>query len=488
MTVEVSNDASFSSGAISFSALRSKFKNTNIGSVSLSSLIRQTSLLLESSDLTVPDAKENENIPTTAEPDSNIQLSDYRGSVTYYDLIQTETNEDLDIDELSSWNSNLGKNVPKTFYVNGTIGAKSTDNYAASFNAAAFNLSIIIGTNGSIQGAGGAGGTPSSPDGKDGGNALYVNSNTTSGSSATRKIKLYNTGKIYAGGGGGGCGAKGGTGGVGGSVRGLSGGAGGAGGNGGNGGNGRGYDQARTDGSDGSDGDTGVAGDTTNYYDLSRTSRTYRAGRGGTGGKGGIGGNGGNWGESGTVGKDGYVGKDGNSTDRSMAYYANWSGTQTVEFRVSRDAEFKIDLWFGGYNQSTFPATSENERIGHTLGSNSPGSNSFACNNGTYYEDRNVAGGIYAPVHAADRAIRGLKGILVLTIRYTQHGPATFSVDDSGNDSGFDYTDIEVTPNIGLLYSSYSAPGSAGGSQLNNHGSGGSAGRAISGTNYTIQS
>jgi hypothetical protein len=482
MAVTVSNDASFSSGAISFSALRSKFKNTNIGSVSLSSLIRQTSLLLESSDLTVPDATENENIPTTAEPDSNIQLSDYRGSVTYYDLIQTETNEDLDIDELSSWNSNLGKNVPKTFYVNGTIGTRSTDNYAASFDAAAFNLSINIGTNGSIQGAGGAGGTPSSPDGKDGGNALYVKSNTTSGSSATRKIKLYNTGKIYAGGGGGGCGAKGGTGGAGGSVRGLSGGAGGAGGNGGNGGNGRGYDQARTDGSDGSDGDTGVAGDTTNYYDLSRTSRTYRAGRGGTGGKGGIGGNGGNWGESGTVGKDGYVGKDGNSTDRSMAYNAKWSGTQSVEFRVSRDASFKIDLWFGGYNQGTFPATSENERIGHTLGQSQPGSNSFACNNGTYYEDRNVVGGIYAPVHAADRQIRGLKGIRILN----RYGGATFSVDDAGRDDGFDYTDIEVKPNRGFLYNDYSASGSAGGSQLNNHGSGGSAGKRITGSNYII--
>lgn len=487
MTVSVSNDASFSSGAISFSALRSKFKNTDTGSVSLSSYIRQTSLSLTSP--TVPNATENANIPTTAVRQSetvtgsNIQLSDYRGSVTFYNLIQTGTNTDLDIDALSDWNSNLGKNVPKKFQVNGTIGATSTSNYAASFNAAAFNLSIIIGTNGSIQGAGGAGGTPSSPNGKDGGNALYVRSNTTSGSNATRKIKLYNTGKIYAGGGGGGCGAKGGTGGAGGSVRGVFGGAGGAGGNGGNGGNGRGYDQARTNGSDGSDGDTGIAGGTATYFDLSRTLQTYNAGRGGNGGKGGIGGNGGDWGKSGTVGKDGYVGKDGGSTDRSMAYNANWSGTQSVEFRVSRDASYKIDLWFGGTNkQSYFPATSENDTIQHTAGANSPQSNSFACRRGTFYDDRNVVGGIYAPIHASDRQIRGIKGILVLD----RYGRQTFSVDDAGNDDGFDYTDIEVKPNKGALYTDYSAPGSGGGSQLNNHGSGGSAGTAISGTNYII--
>ena len=592
MTVTVDNDASFSSGAISFSALRSKFKKTNTGSVSLSSLIRQTSRSRTSP--TVPNATENANIPTTAVRQSttvngsNIQLSDYRGSITYYNLIQTGTNTDLDIDALT-WNSNLGKNVPKRFYVNGTIGATSTNNYAASFNAAAFNLSIIIGTNGSIQGAGGAGGTPSSPDGKDGGNALYVNSNTTSGSSATRKIKLYNTGKIYAGGGGGGCGATGGTGGHGGSVVGLgdytikfsndgkslvvgpgwsgtvtlrlewdddtdtagvalnsltvggktwtrsgtsgtstksfnfasgttynisfsglnsannggirvnhsktkiylldgdgldtnasftitnrtnlsgssTSGDGGAGGAGGNGGRGRGYGQSKTNGSDGSNGSNGQAGDTMKYFNFSRSAQTYSAGAGGKGGKGGKGGNGGDWGASGTAGNDGSTGSTGGSTSSAMTYYANWSGSQSVQFGLHRDATHVNFIYFG--TRYFF----------------------WVEDNKTYTSDtQSVNGGFYAPIYGIDTisSSAGIEGIQILNRTgnsYVVKGK-TVSLDDIPGSGDKDYTDLEVTPSKGLLYSSYSVSGSAGGSQLNNHGSGGSAGTAISGTNYII--
>lgn len=581
MTISVSTDASFSSGAISFSALRSKFKNTNIGSVSLSSLTRQTSLSLTSP--TVPDATENGNIPTT---NSNIQLSDYRGSITYYHLIQTDTNTNFDIGA-QSWNSNLGKNILKKFYVNGTLGATSTANYAATFDAAAFNLSIIV--NGSIEGAGGAGGTLSSPNGKKGGPALYVRSNTSSGSSSTRKIKLYNTNRIYAGGGGGGCGATGGTGGQGGSVVGLgdytikfsndgkslvvgpgwsgtvtlrlewndnpndygvaldslnvggqtwtrsgeegssvksfnfasgttynitfnglnsannggirvnhnktridlldsdglddnasfiitditnlsgssTSGNGGAGGNGGNGGNGQGYNQTRTNGSDGSDGSDGQAGDTMKYFDKFRSAQTYSAGAGGKGGKGGPGGDGGTWGQSGTQGKDGSTGDTGGSTSSAMTYYANWSGSQSVQFGLYRDATHINFIYFG----TRYFFWVQN-------------------NGGSTSDTQSVIGGFYAPIYGIDTisSSAGIKGILILNRTGNQYlvKGKTVSLDDSGNDDGFDYTDLEVTPDQGILYSSYSVGGSGGGGQLGNQGSGGSAGTRISGSNYFI--
>lgn len=450
MALSVSKDTSFSTGSISFSALRLKFKKVSSGQLRLSELKRQTSTSL--TNPVVPNATENGNIPTT---NSNIQLSDYRGSITYYNLTQTGVNTNLDIDT-QTWNGNLGKNIIKEFAINGTIGATSTSNPAATLDATIYNLSIRV--NGSVQGAGGAGGTPSSPNGKNGGPALYVRSTGSA-------VNLYGTSKIYAGGGGGGCGAKGGTGGLGGYVVGLSGGAGGAGGNGGNGGNGRGYGQSRTDGSNGAGGSSGAAGQSTTYLDFNRNNITYYTGTGGRGGTGGVGGNGGDWGASGTSGKSGTSGSKGTSTSSAMSYYANWSGSETVSFGVYRDATYNNRIYFG--NTLSF----------------------YRSNNGSETVATVIGGGVYAPIWGQDLAGERIKGILLVNRtedRYPIKG-ITVSLDDSGGDDGFDYTDIEVTPNQGILYSSYSVAGSSGLSS-SGQGSGGSPGSRITGSNYTVRS
>jgi hypothetical protein len=451
MAISVSKDTSFSTGSISFSALRLKFKKVSSGQLRLSELKRQTSTSL--TNPVVPNATENENIPTT---NSNIQISDYRGSISYYNLTQTGVNTNLDIDT-QTWNGNLGKNIVKEFAINGTIGATSTSNPAATLDATIYNLSIRV--NGSVQGAGGAGGTLSSPNGKNGGPALYVRSTGSA-------VNLYGTSKIYAGGGGGGFGAKGGTGGQGGCVVGLAGGVGGAGGNGGNGGNGQGYNQTRTNGSDGAGGAGGAAGQSTTYLDRNRNTITYSTGTGGTGGTGGKGGDGGDWGASGTNGKTGSGGHQGASTDSAMSYYANWNDSISVTFGVYRDAVYNNRIYFG----NTLPYFSKG-------------------GNGSKTVTITVSGGVYAPIWGEDIQPRTIKGILILNRtnnRYPIKGN-TVSLDDSGNDAGFDYTDLEVTPNQGILYSSFSVAGSSGLSS-SGQGSGGSSGNRITGSNYTVRS
>ena len=445
MAVSVSKDASFSSGAISFSALRSKFKNATSGSLSLSSLKRQTSLSLTSP--TVPDATENSNIPTT---NSNIQLSGYRGSITRYDLYQTGTDTNFDIDA-QSWNSNLGKNVPKIFYVNGTLGATSISNYAASFNAAAFNLSIII--NGLIEGAGGAGGTPSSPNGENGGNALYVNSNTNLGSTSTRKIKLYNTNRIYAGGGGGGVGPTGGTGGRGGqAVSGQTGGIGGTGGAGGNGGRGRGYNQTRTYGAPGSPGSDGGNG-------------SDGGGDSGDGGYGGTGGNGGDWGKPGREGNVSSPGVRGSNAVYGLYYYSFSNSTTT--FTAVREAA----------RQSTIVI---------------PGIANFTVNSddGTEISSYNLSAGFYGVITAFENnppftppSGNGWVDINII-------GTDEIGLDDSRQDDpDGDYNDLILTKTSGSgQFGNYSPPGLPGPSRPTNYGLGGSAGTKILGENYIIMS
>ena len=423
MAFTVSKDTSFASGSISLSAMRNKFLPLRqSGQISLSELNRLTGLGFGLSNGGVGDATENSNISTTF---SNMKFSGYRNSITHYKVIQSGTDTNVDIDNLN-WNNNLGKNIIKEFIINGTCGSTNTSLAAATFNAAAFNLSFFI--NGAIEGAGGAGGTVSSRNGGNGGNALSVTQTSNAGTNQTNQIKIYNSGNCKAGGGGGGCGSDGGDGGTGGSVVGLNGGVGtNTGGNGGSGGNGQGFNQSNVTGSEGSNGSQN-AGDTTTYRDLNKNNQTYSAGSSGVGGKGGTGGNGGSFGSSGNAGLSGNNGATGNSTTKFRTYILETS--QTTRF---------------------------------------------------------VNAGIYAPVYSFDSANRGLKGILLLTRNsssYNQSGKVHVSVDDAGNDNGFDYTDLEVGPSHGTLEDS-SVGGSGGGGQLGNQGLGGSPGTAISGSKFS---
>ena len=461
MSFTVSKDTSFASGSISLSELRNKFLPLRqSGRIDLSELNRLTGLGFSLSNGGVGDATENSNISTTF---SNMKFSDYRNSITHYKVIQSGTDTNVDIDNLN-WNNNLGKNIIKEFIVNGTCGSTDTSLAAATFNAAAFNLSFFI--NGSIEGAGGAGGTVSSRNGGNGGNALSVTQTSNAGTNQTRQIKIYNSGNCKAGGGGGGCGADGGDGGTGGSVVGLNGGVGtNTGGDGGTGGTGQGFNQSDVTGSEGSNGSQND-GDETTYLNLQRQSKTYSAGDSGIGGKGGTGGNGGTFGSSGSAGLAGNDGADGESTTKFRSYELETS--REVTFGLHRDADFTIRTKFG----NSFP--------GGLFGKNS---------NGHGFTTRTVSAGVYAPVYSYDLANRALKGILLLTrtgSSYNQSGKVHVSVDDAGGDSGFDYTDLEVGPSHGTLRDDFSVAGSSGSAQLGNQGQGGDPGTAISGSKFSL--
>jgi hypothetical protein len=345
----------FSSGSISFSQLRTNFKEKSTGEVKASELLRVTDTT--NIDPIVPDATENSEIATS----SNLKTSQFRNSIKYYNLNQGggDTDLNLNISDSTLWNGNLGKTIVKTVTLAGTTGSTNS-NAAASLDASAvYNVLLII--TGSIQGTGGSAGTET-VNGGDGGDAIYINTNST----GTVTIRTSGGGaQVYGGGGGGGGGGDGGTGGGGqytqsGSsywantvcsgngmpcytlnppfpcncenecrrIRSCGDGInytlwerkcrycysntyytnGGAGGDAKNGGLGQGYSQTRTLGVNG---DSGSNGGT-------------NAGRGGTGGTSGTGGN---WGENGTDGNTGNTGNNGNRTSGLAGNNGTLGGT-----------------------------------------------------------------------------------------------------------------------------------------------------------------
>lgn len=186
----------------------------------------------ESSGHFVPDATENNTIPSSQ---SNMSFSDFRGNgnngvLKKYIINQAtdQTDENLNLATSSFWNSNLNKNVPKQAKLNGRCystsaptnsdgsGYNHQTSAAVRFNAEAYNLDIDInGTSGNTRGIwaeGGDGGTLNAPSGKMGGTAMYIqqNSNLSNNSS----IINVNTdgGRVLAGGGGGVAGRSGNTG------------------------------------------------------------------------------------------------------------------------------------------------------------------------------------------------------------------------------------------------------------------------------------
>jgi len=333
----------FSSGSISFSQLRSNFKETSSGSVSASELLRVTDVT--NTAPIVPDATENASIATS----SNLKTSQFRNSIKYYNLNQGggDTDLNLNISDSTLWNGNLGKTIVKTVTLAGTTGSTNS-NAAASLDASAvYNVLLII--TGSIQGTGGSAGTETE-NGGDGGDAIYIDTNGT----GTVTIRTSGaSAQVYGGGGGGGGGGDGGTGGGGtwtesgesywanttcsgnsmpcyqlnpphpcncqdecNSIRSCGDGinytlwerkckycysntyysSGGEGGDGKDGGLGQGYLQTRTFGTNG---DGGIGGGK----------------NAGTGGTGGTSGDGGDWGENGVDGNDGDIGFNGNYTN-----------------------------------------------------------------------------------------------------------------------------------------------------------------------------
>lgn len=201
MSLSVSKTLLFSSGSISFSSLRSSFRENSSGSIKASELRRNTSL--SDTNPVVPDATENASISTA----SNLKFSQFRNSIKYYDLNQSGTDLNLNIAS-GTWNSNLNKNIVKRVNITGTCGS-TNGNPAATLDAAAvYNVLLII--TGSILGTGGsAGNQDTGTNGGNGGNALYINTNST----GTVTIRTSGgSAQVYGGGGGGGGGGDGGTG------------------------------------------------------------------------------------------------------------------------------------------------------------------------------------------------------------------------------------------------------------------------------------
>ena len=302
MAVNSSTTSLFASGEIKFSDLRDTFKGSGT-EIKASELFRDTNT--NQPNPVVPDATENVNISSDG---TDLSLLGFRNSIKEYTFTQSGTDTKVDIDALN-WNSNLPKNINKKFIVNGTIGSDDTSVPAASVDAEIRNLTINIGSDGKIHGAGGAGGVYGINSGKggDGGTALYARSTATDSETKSIIVDLIATGsQLWAGGGGGGAGPKGGTGGTGATVLGIDGGAGATGGNGGNGGNGEGYSQSKSDGVSGIAGDLTGAGGNTKEYRLNvggvMTTKIYTTGTGGGGGNGGEGGNGGLFGSNGDNG------------------------------------------------------------------------------------------------------------------------------------------------------------------------------------------
>lgn len=138
----------YSSGSISFSSLRSTFRENASGSISASELRRNTTTT--NTNPVVPDATENASISTG----NDLKLSQFRNSIKYYYITQNGTDINFNISG-QSWNSNLAKNIRKWMYMNGTSGSFSATSVSASFNATAYNLTIDV--SGDIFGAAGRG-------------------------------------------------------------------------------------------------------------------------------------------------------------------------------------------------------------------------------------------------------------------------------------------------------------------------------------------
>ena len=190
----------FTSGAISFSAMRNTFRlNNPTGEISASELLRNTDTT--NTDPILPDATENDDVATS----TDWKTSQIRDSIKFYNVTQPsgDTNVNLDIDA-QAWNGNLGRNIVKKMNLEGICGSNSTSLRAAQIDQTAHNLTIDV--SGDIFGCG-ADATVTGPDGLDGGDALGI-----TGGGNNIKVNLQSTGRIYAGGGAGEHGAQGATG------------------------------------------------------------------------------------------------------------------------------------------------------------------------------------------------------------------------------------------------------------------------------------
>jgi len=217
----------FSSGSISFSQLRTNFKEISSGQISASELRRNTDLREENP--IVPDSTENEQISTG----SNLSLSQFRNSIKRYVATQSGTDDNssysgepgfrmgrYDTNNRGiDWSGggyggrdgqgggttgNLTKNVQKGILITGTCGSVRFGQPAAQLSPVVQVHNVRIDVSGSILGYGGLGGYDSrgypygNQSGEDGGVGLNL------GNIGYNNRVIVGSGcRIYGGGGGG---------------------------------------------------------------------------------------------------------------------------------------------------------------------------------------------------------------------------------------------------------------------------------------------
>lgn len=199
--------------AISWQSLRTNFGGPggSTDPIKFSDYYRNTSIT--ETNPVVPDATENANVEDTS--GSALSAATFRNTIDQYIVTvpsgETYTNFDVDARD---WNSNLAKNVPKQFRVEGVLSSASTGTSASDaalhFNAAARNFSIRV--SGQILGGSGTAGSANCGNGGRGGDAVFFNntaSNSNTSGRGTIVIESNSNAIIWAGGGGGGAGNAG---------------------------------------------------------------------------------------------------------------------------------------------------------------------------------------------------------------------------------------------------------------------------------------
>ena len=213
-----SNPHFYQSGPITFSSLGQKFKLVSTGTeVKASELLRDTRTAPVSgklqTDPIVPDATENimaarpssDDVSTYANLD--LRLEHFRNSIKYYDIRQTSTEIQTNIEDLS-WNGNLHKSIVKLIDVAGTYASDNPTDPALGLNGTANNLTIKVNQGGKIYGSAGRGSILDATGNGRGGDAIkLVNTSTTGNKVVVHATK--STSHIWAGGGAGGKGATG---------------------------------------------------------------------------------------------------------------------------------------------------------------------------------------------------------------------------------------------------------------------------------------
>ena len=169
------------------------------GAISASDLLRETDR--SNTNPYVPDCTQNADIGSS----TNWKVSQMRDSIKYYWVTVTGTNDNFDIDQSASWNSNIDKTIVKRLYVEGDMGTNSTSGHAARLSVRSCNLTIDFKNGSTCYGAGGAGGNP---NGANGGDALRIDDSVHE----NVRVWVRSGAKIYGGGGGGGKGSQGSTG------------------------------------------------------------------------------------------------------------------------------------------------------------------------------------------------------------------------------------------------------------------------------------